>query len=504
MDDIRLLVVRATATQARSIDKQRAFGEIVRRFQDLAYGMAFAVLGDFHLAQDAAQEAFIVAWRNLAQLRQPEAFPGWFKRIVLTQCNRLTRNKQLPILSLEDAIFVPADQLDMYQIVEQEETKQEVALAIQALPEHERVVTTLFYINDFSQNEISDFLELPLSTIKKRLFSARKRMRQTMLTTVRDTLHAKRPSRDETFVNTVALYNEALDSFLAKVKQDRQIIAVILYGSLAYDKVWEKSDIDIMLVARDEKRPEKSFCLVENGINIHATLTPRSKFKAGLEKSLGGSFFHSSFSKSTLLYTTDETIRDYYADAQHMGGRDREMQLLQNAQSVIYSLTKAEKWFHAKKDVTYSFLYIMYCLNSLAAIEVTLHEEIATREVIHQALKHNPDFFNALYFDLIHAKKEEAIIAKALAQINDYLDEKVYLLFKPILMYLEQEGGTRSTTELDAYFKKQAQVVTLSMTYEWLADKGIIQKVPSPVRLHEKSLIELEEAAYYYDGSARK
>ena len=64
-------------------------------------GRFYATLGDTYLAEDAAQEAFISAWRNLDQLRVPDAFPGWFKRIVLTQCSRLTRNKQFELVPLE-------------------------------------------------------------------------------------------------------------------------------------------------------------------------------------------------------------------------------------------------------------------------------------------------------------------------------------------------------------------------------------------------------------------
>jgi hypothetical protein len=58
----------------------------------------------------------------------------------------------------------------------------------------------------------------------------------------------------------------------------------------------------------------------------------------------------------------------------------------------------------------------------------------------------------------------------------------------------------RTTTELDEYFKKKAQIDSLDFAYEWLADKGIIQKVSSPLRLTIKSRVEVEEAAYYYDG----
>ena len=93
MNDTRSLVLKVTDTEATLTEKHDAFGEIVRRFQDMAYACAFAALGDFHLAEDVAQEAFITAWQKLYQLRKPEAFPGWLRRIVLTECNRLRRRK---------------------------------------------------------------------------------------------------------------------------------------------------------------------------------------------------------------------------------------------------------------------------------------------------------------------------------------------------------------------------------------------------------------------------
>jgi hypothetical protein len=72
-----------------------------------------------------------------------------------------------------------------------------------------------------------------------------------------------------------------------------------------------------------------------------------------------------------------------------------------------------------------------------------------------------------------------------------------------VLDYLELAGGSRSTSELDAYFHKQVQTGSLAIAYEWLADKGIIQKIPYPVPLTEKSQVRVDEAAYYYDGGGR-
>ncbi len=255
-----------------------------------------------------------------------------------------------------------------------------------------------------------------------------------------------------------ARYQTALDMFIGKVKQDSYIIAAILAGSLSHDQVWEKSDIDMLLVGRNEKIPEREYSLIENGIHIHAWLLSRSRFKQQIERALQSSFFHSYFSKSTLLFSTDETISEYYQNIQRLGARDRELQLLRAGAWALTILAKAEKWLYVKNDPAYSFLWLMYMINSLATIEVLQHSEIAGREVVQQAMKHNPAFFGAIYFDM-----------------------------------------PRTAGELDRYFVKQTQTESLCPAYEWLAAKGTIQCISTPLRLTEKSRVTVDEATYYYD-----
>ncbi|MBW3624848.1 MAG: hypothetical protein KY468_15710 [Armatimonadetes bacterium] len=294
-------------------------------------------------------------------------------------------------------------------------------------------------------------------------------------------------------------FRDALDAVIEKVKEDRLILAAFLCGSLSYDEVWAKSDIDLMLVGTEEFKTSKDYCLTEEGVNIHVMIYPRSKFKSALEGSLQSSFFHSFFSRSTLLFTKDETLKEYYENVHRMGGRDREIQLLRAGTSVLPTLAKAEKWLHVKNDPAYSLKWLMYTVDSLATVEVVLNGEVTGREVVQQAIKYNPDFFHAIYTDLIHGPVNAETVGAAIDRINAYLDEKVFI-FDPILTYLNDAGGIRSTTDMDAYFKKHAQTGCLSFAYEWLADKGIIEKVSTPLHLHEKSRVTVNEAAYYYDG----
>jgi DNA-directed RNA polymerase specialized sigma24 family protein len=77
MKDLDTLVIRA-----QSGDRM-AFGSLVRQFQDMAVGYAYSILGDFALAEDTAQEAFVQAYLDLHTLREPHAFPSWFRRMGL-------------------------------------------------------------------------------------------------------------------------------------------------------------------------------------------------------------------------------------------------------------------------------------------------------------------------------------------------------------------------------------------------------------------------------------
>ncbi len=182
-----------------------AFDEIVGRFQDMAYASAYSMLGDAQLAEDAAQEAFLEAYLNLAKLHEPAAFPGWFRRIVFKQGDRLTRGKHIPTMPLENAFDMPLADLNPATVVERRETNLLVRRAIEELPDHERTVTLLFYSTGYALKDIAAFLEVPVTTIKKRLHDARKHLKESLVDVVRDTLHEQRRSMMDGFPDKVRL-----------------------------------------------------------------------------------------------------------------------------------------------------------------------------------------------------------------------------------------------------------------------------------------------------------
>jgi RNA polymerase sigma factor (sigma-70 family) len=177
---------------------QEAYEPIVQAFQDMAVGYAFAVLGDWHLAEDAAQEAFVAAYCELPSLRDPAAFPGWFRRILFKHIDRLRRIRRRFASLDQVSQFVGLDQ-DPLGIVVDEEFRDSVLAAIHTLSIPQREVVMLFYIGAYSHKEIAEFLGIPISTVKMRLFHARTQLRSE-LEEIEQALQPHRPSRDHTFV----------------------------------------------------------------------------------------------------------------------------------------------------------------------------------------------------------------------------------------------------------------------------------------------------------------
>ena len=128
--------LHSLVTAAQSGDLE-AFGEIVRRFQDMAYAGAYAMVDDAQLAEDVAQEAFMEAYINLPKLHEAAAFPGWFPRIIFKQGDRLIRGKHIATMPLDTAFNVPQIELNPALLVERREMSETVRHAVDALPEHE-------------------------------------------------------------------------------------------------------------------------------------------------------------------------------------------------------------------------------------------------------------------------------------------------------------------------------------------------------------------------------
>ena len=294
-------------------------------------------------------------------------------------------------------------------------------------------------------------------------------------------------------------FADALDALVAGIKKDRSILAAILCGSLSHDTVWEKSDIDLLLVTADDRHAKGSdIALYADGVNVHANLLPRAEFRKVVDGSVQNSFFHSLLAKGRLLFTHDDTIADLLSRLHDLGSRDSRLQQLRAAINALPALDKAHKWLITRGDLDYTALWILYAATSLAYIEVVGAGEIADREAIPRALALNPSLFTAIYTDLLNVPKTAEGVQAALAKADEYLAERAPVLFAPVLEHLREAGEPRSASELQDFFKRHFDVGSVVIACEYLADRGLIGKVSVPARLTRRSTVDVQELAFFH------
>src|SRR5688572_9897916 len=165
-----------------------AFNALVLQYQDSVFNVAYRIMGEPQSAADAAQEAFIVAFRRLDTFRGG-SFKSWILRIATNQCyDELRRLKRRPATSVEDmgdpdsdeTPDLPDDTETPEQIVQQRELQRAIGQCIQALGDDQRSVLVLSDLEGLNYQEIADSVGTTLGTVKSRLSRARAAVRDCL------------------------------------------------------------------------------------------------------------------------------------------------------------------------------------------------------------------------------------------------------------------------------------------------------------------------------------
>ncbi len=167
-----------------------AFNRLVLAYQDMVYSQAYRMMGESTAAEDAAQDAFIAAYRKLGTYRGG-SFKAWLLRIVTNNCyDELRRRKRRPTAPLEptdnddDEIESPRWMADPSETPEERAERQELARALQHclndLPDEFRAVVALVDLQGMDYTEAAAAVGKPLGTVKSRLARARTRMRDCL------------------------------------------------------------------------------------------------------------------------------------------------------------------------------------------------------------------------------------------------------------------------------------------------------------------------------------
>jgi RNA polymerase sigma-70 factor, ECF subfamily len=166
----------------------KAFELLVARHARLAGAVALSVVSDYDAAKDVVQEAFLKALEGLSALEDPAAFKGWLRNVVRTTAlDHLRRRKvtgraaeALPGQDEDDGAPLPAPDVGPDDLMQKAELRERVREEVAQLPESQREVVLLKYLDGRSYEEIADVTGLTVNTIESRLFRARATLRKRL------------------------------------------------------------------------------------------------------------------------------------------------------------------------------------------------------------------------------------------------------------------------------------------------------------------------------------
>jgi RNA polymerase sigma-70 factor, ECF subfamily len=177
-----------------------AFDELIRRYQRQAVAVAYRLLGNNHDSLEVTQDAFLKAYKSLPTLQKPEAFGGWFLRIVsnlsLNYRRRRKHRKQLPLddlLGAADSGHAEtggsewmARSGDPARAMESAELGQRLQAALKLLPEKQRLAILMFTVDEMPQKDVATALDCSVEAIKWHVFQGRKKLRELLKDQLQD------------------------------------------------------------------------------------------------------------------------------------------------------------------------------------------------------------------------------------------------------------------------------------------------------------------------------
>src|SRR5438445_12493651 len=163
-------------------------------------------------------------------------------------------------------------------------------------------------------------------------------------------------TKDEA-VEKVARFEAALNQLIERIAEDRYVLAAVLVGSLSAETVWHRESLELWIIEADgvsrrlpsDGNDERVYrILVENNINIHAEVIPRSRFKKMVEGASRTAFSCNFFAQRRMVYSKDPSIESWFKKANSLATKDQERELLTFTTWIIHAQRHARKRLEIK------------------------------------------------------------------------------------------------------------------------------------------------------------
>ncbi|TDT47637.1 nucleotidyltransferase domain-containing protein [Fonticella tunisiensis] len=268
-------------------------------------------------------------------------------------------------------------------------------------------------------------------------------------------------------------YQEAYERVVNELKNNSRVVAIIVYGSIVSGDIWEKSDIDFLVLTNERDKAESIYTRV-SGIPIHINYLSKDIFVKSCQNLLKGGTFHKAFFTGKLVFSRDGYLDDVYLSTRFYGDRDRSIRNVEILCNLLNGMHYTEKYYITGKLET-SYQWCMELLKNYARLLMNINGHITDNDILSYAVNMN-DEVKYLFNVLTGSNSLDVRIKEVLEFVNRFLQINLRTIAMPVIEFLKERKTAVSIGDMknSGWFKHVDG--DLSLLMDELSNHGIINE----------------------------
>ncbi len=274
---------------------------------------------------------------------------------------------------------------------------------------------------------------------------------------------------------SIALYQKSFNSIVEKLKNNGEVLAVMVFGSMVTGDLWEESDIDLFVVIDKTMSEIKNIYTEEKNIDVHIKLLSKEKFIQLYSEDLKGGFIHRIFASSRLVFSKDREITSTYDNGRYYPDSDRDKWTMVYLGNVLKRLGVCKKYVH--NDGLYTaYSATVRCVEEFAKLYVNFSGYMISKDAMTMAMNLD-DKFNSLVNELFIYKPDiRKVIEDSIKFMEDSIDDNIKNMTGLLMNYLSETDELLSSEDIKNNLHFESFNLELEEILDKLWEKKIIKK----------------------------
>lgn len=273
---------------------------------------------------------------------------------------------------------------------------------------------------------------------------------------------------------TVLELQVAFQAIVNKLKRNKNVLAILTFGSIVSGDIWEGSDIDLFVIYKDDFHDLRGVFYKSKGVEVHAKMISKDSFIKLYETDGKRGYARNLLAKSKLIFCRDEKLTELYNKSRYSHNPYKDRWNLYHLGNILKYLGVCKKYYETGGILT-SYEVLIRVFDSISRLFINIREYESTKDALCMACNLDKEI-NESVNNLINSKVDNKIIKKTINFVEKFINENIIVASEFLVEYLRNKDKELSSYEInkDPLFKDFN--INLEEILKALTTVGLVQK----------------------------